>query len=256
MSNTLRVAIPREQHPGKASFELPDAPRGLYIPTYCDWSGYLQRPLAAVLIVLAAPVIAVAMLLTRATSPGPALYRQRRAGLRGVPFVIYKIRTMRPDAEVQSGPVWASAADQRTTPVGRLLRAWHIDELPQLYNVAIGDMALVGPRPERPEIAEKLEQQIPGYRERLAVRQGMTGLAQVNVGADVDLNSVRRKLVLDLEYIQSAGLLFDLRILCCTLLQAVCLPRTWCTRIIGVDRRTVLSVVDQQTTETPFRRAA
>ena len=141
----------------------------------------------------------------RLTSPGPAIYTQKRLGKDGVPFTIYKLRTMRHDCERATGPRWAARRDSRVTPVGRVLRALHLDELPQFWNVLRGDMSLVGPRPERPEIAAVLTQSIPDYPLRLAVRPGLTGLAQVQFPADTDLESVRRKLDADLRYIDRRG---------------------------------------------------
>jgi lipopolysaccharide/colanic/teichoic acid biosynthesis glycosyltransferase len=173
--------------------------------------------LAFLILVLTAPLLALVSLLVKLTSRGPILYTQTRLGLRGQPFTIYKIRTMVNDCEKVSGPRWAALkGDPRTTPVGRFLRRTHIDELPQLWNVLRGDMSLIGPRPERPEFVPQLEQVIPYYRERLLVRPGMTGLAQVQLPGDTDLASVRRKLAYDLYYIQRLGFLMDLKILLAT----------------------------------------
>jgi len=112
--------------------------------------------------------------------------------------------------------VWASKEDPRVTPIGRLLRDTHLDELPQLWNVVRGEMGLIGPRPERPEIVARIERALPGYHGRLLVRPGVTGLAQMRVPADTGLDSVRQKLAHDLYYIQHLGLLLDLRIAVCT----------------------------------------
>jgi lipopolysaccharide/colanic/teichoic acid biosynthesis glycosyltransferase len=120
---------------------------------------------------------------------------------------------MHHNCERISGPRWATAADPRITRVGKLLRKSHIDELPQLWNVILGDMSLVGPRPERPELIPELERQIPGYIERLRGRPGMTGLAQLQLPADTDLDSVRRKLACDLYYLDHCTLRGDLAIL-------------------------------------------
>jgi lipopolysaccharide/colanic/teichoic acid biosynthesis glycosyltransferase len=171
---------------------------------------------AAVLLVPAAPVIAAACLLVRLTSPGPVIYRQVRLGAGGRQFTLYKIRTMVADAERETGAIWAAENDPRVTAVGAFLRALHIDELPQLVNVIKGDLALVGPRPERPEIAAVLVEEIPEFWDRLVVKPGITGLAQINLPPDTDLESVRRKLQLDLEYIQRANPWLDLRILLST----------------------------------------
>ncbi|MFY8200216.1 MAG: sugar transferase [Pirellula staleyi] len=155
--------------------------------------------------------------LVRATSPGPGLFRQSRVGKNGVPFMLYKIRTMRVDAEpVGSRPVWAQARDPRATTLGRWLRDLHLDELPQLYNVLKGEMAIVGPRPERPEFVAVLKQQIADYEKRLDVLPGITGLAQLNLPPDCDVNSVRKKLELDKAYIREQSMLLDIKLILCT----------------------------------------
>jgi lipopolysaccharide/colanic/teichoic acid biosynthesis glycosyltransferase len=189
------------------------------------------RILAGLLLVAAAPLIAVLLLLVRLTSPGPAIYRQVRMGRGGRLFTIYKIRTMRLDAEADTGPVWAARRDPRVTPVGRVLRWTHLDELPQLVNIVRGEMCLLGPRPERPEIAVELARYLPDYAERLAVLPGVTGLAQVRLPADEDLEGVRRKLQVDREYIERASLRLDLRILLCTALKVCGVPRAWALRL-------------------------
>ena len=172
--------------------------------------------LAAMLLAPAAPVIFALAAVTRATSPGPAIYCQRRVGLRGRCFVMYKIRTMVVESERDTGATWSRPGDPRVTPLGRFLRASHLDELPQLWNILKGDMSLVGPRPERPEFVHRLEASIPRYRERLAVRPGLTGLAQVTRPPDLDEEDVGRKLEIDLHYIRHAGFGLDFRILLCT----------------------------------------
>ena len=139
-------------------------------------------------------------------------------------FTIYKIRTMIHNCESKSGACWSTAGDPRITLVGRFLRRTHLDELPQLWNVLRGDMSLVGPRPERPEFVPQLAEAIAGYRERLLVRPGVTGLAQVQLPADTDLTSVRRKLAFDLYYIENASLLLDLRLIMATAFHAVGVP--------------------------------
>lgn len=171
---------------------------------------------AAGLLVVAAPVICLLAILTRATSPGPAIYRQRRVGRAGRCFVIYKIRTMAFDCERESGVMWSTPGDPRITGFGRLLRDSHLDELPQLWNILKGDMSLIGPRPERPEFVAEFTATIPRYRERLAVRPGLTGLAQVSRPPDLDEEDVSRKLAIDLHYIQHRSFGLDFRILLCT----------------------------------------
>ncbi|MBX9789744.1 MAG: sugar transferase [Pirellulales bacterium] len=194
------------------------------------------RVMAALLLVPALPLIGVLVLLVRATSRGPGIYRQVRVGAGGRSYVMYKIRTMRHDAEASSGPVWAAPNDARMTRLGHFLRKVHLDEFPQLFNVVKGEMALIGPRPERPEFTEILTQQLPGYLDRLQVKPGITGLAQINLPPDTDLDSVRRKLVLDLEYIRQAGVTLDLRILACTSLRLVGCSGQLASRLTRLDR--------------------
>lgn len=186
------------------------------------WKIILDRGLAILLLVPGLPMIGLLIALVRLSSRGPGIYSQLRVGQGGRVFTMYKLRSMRIDAEVATGPVWSGAChDPRVTPLGYWLRKLHLDELPQLFNVLRGEMSLVGPRPERPEFVKVLADQIPGYLDRLSVLPGVTGLAQVNLPPDTDLNSVRRKLTLDREYISGAGLLLDFRIILCTTLRVV-----------------------------------
>lgn len=163
----------------------------------------LDRVAGAMLMIVSAPVMAFCAAAVKLTSRGPALYRQARVGLNGREFMLYKLRTMYQDAEAHSGPVWACGkADPRVTPVGRLLRRTHLDELPQLFNVIKGEMSLIGPRPERPHFVAQFREEIPEYDKRLSVKPGITGLAQVRAGYDRTLRDVRRKVKLDLMYIR------------------------------------------------------
>jgi len=162
---------------------------------------------------VALPVALVAALLVKLTSPGPIFYMQTRVGSFGKPFKICKLRTMYHNCEAQSGAVWCSKNDRRVTWIGRILRATHLDELPQLWNILRGEMSLVGPRPERPEFVVQLEKLIPSYRGRLAVKPGVTGLAQIQLPSDTNLQSVRDKLALDLLYIRKRGFWLDLRLM-------------------------------------------
>jgi lipopolysaccharide/colanic/teichoic acid biosynthesis glycosyltransferase len=200
------------------------SPQALLPARYFRWKAVLDRTLAAILTIPALPIIAVLGLLVRLTSRGPAIYRQERIGKHGRAFFLYKLRSMRHEAEARTGAVWSTANDPRVTWLGKILRRLHLDELPQLVNVLRGEMSLVGPRPERPEFVEVLSRQIPRYRDRLAVVPGVTGLAQLNLPPDSDVTSVERKLVLDTEYIRTADLWLDLRILLCTGLRMLKLP--------------------------------
>lgn len=168
--------------------------------------------LSAVLIVLALPVLLVIAALVKLTSRGPFLYRQTRVGRGGRPYTIYKVRSMSVNSE-KDGACWSQPGDPRVTRVGRVLRDAHLDELPQLWNVLRGDMSLIGPRPERPEFVPGLAAVIPNYGDRLLVRPGVTGLAQVQQAADSSLASVRQKLAYDLWYVQNRTFGLDLRIL-------------------------------------------
>ena len=148
------------------------------------------------------------------SSRGPVLYRQTRLGLSGRPFGMFKFRSMYVDAERATGPVWASRNDDRCTPLGRFMRRWSLDELPQLLNVLFGDMSLVGPRPERAVFVERFCRQYPEYAQRHCVQAGMTGWAQVH-GWRGD-TSLRHRLRCDLYYIAHWSLSLDLRILLLT----------------------------------------
>ena len=208
------------------------------VPTgwYLTFKGAADVLMAALLMILAAPVIVVCGLLVKLTSPGPALYSQVRLGWRGRPFRIFKLRTMRNDCEKVGGVQWSRPGDPRVTWIGRILRRTHLDELPQLWNVLKGDMSLVGPRPERPEFAPSLEKAIPRYRERLIVKPGVTGLAQVQLPPDTDVNSVRRKLAYDLHYIARIGVWLDLRLILCTAFHMLAVPYATLGRLFALPR--------------------
>jgi lipopolysaccharide/colanic/teichoic acid biosynthesis glycosyltransferase len=175
----------------------------------------------SLMLLVAAPVVLLAWALVRLTSRGPGFYSQARVGRFGEPFVILKLRTMSHDCEATSGVRWATRHDPRVTPVGRVLRRLHVDELSQLLNVLRGDMSLVGPRPERPEFVGPLSQALPGYADRLRVRPGLTGLAQVQLPPDEDVTSVRHKVVYDLYYVRRQGLLLDVRLVLATVLKTL-----------------------------------
>jgi lipopolysaccharide/colanic/teichoic acid biosynthesis glycosyltransferase len=216
------------------------------------WKTIVDRTFALLLLIPGLPLIALLLVVVRLTSRGPGLYRQVRAGKGNRPFLMYKLRSMCVDAEAGSGPVWAATeADPRVTPVGHWLRRLHLDELPQLFNVLKGEMSLVGPRPERPEFVAVLAEQIPGYLDRLKVLPGITGLAQVNLSADTDLDSVRRKLVLDREYIAHTGMWLDQRILLCTLLRLFGLRGGRAVRLFGLERIVSLPPWKMPTSDEP-----
>ncbi len=181
----------------------------------------LRRVLDVVLsmagLVLAAPVLLIMALLIKLGDAGPAFYRQERVGLGGKVFTLLKLRSMRVDAEL-SGPRWASQQDPRVTRLGRTLRLTRLDELPQLLNVLEGSMTLIGPRPERPHFARHLTQAIPRFAERVAVKPGITGWAQVNYPYGASVEDARQKLAYDLYYIKHRSLWLDLRILFSTVL--------------------------------------
>jgi exopolysaccharide biosynthesis polyprenyl glycosylphosphotransferase len=168
---------------------------------------------ASVGMVLLLPVFAILGLIVRRTSPGPVLYKQTRLGLDGKEFKIYKFRTMQVDAE-KDGPGWGGQDDQRATPIGRFLRRWNLDELPQLWNVIRGDMSLVGPRPERPHYVDQFRELLPRYTARHTVKTGLTGWAQVH-GLRGD-TSVPQRLRYDLYYIENWSLWLDIKILMMT----------------------------------------
>ena len=156
-------------------------------------------------VVLLIPMIVIG-LLVKLDSKGPAIYAQERLGLNGKPFVMYKFRSMRTDAE-DDGPQWAQKDDERCTKFGKFLRKTRLDELPQVINILQGNMSLVGPRPERAYFYDEFEKYIPNFRQRLQVKPGLTGLAQVNGGYDL---MPEEKLVYDLEYIENCSLWMDI----------------------------------------------
>jgi sugar transferase (PEP-CTERM system associated) len=182
---------------------------------------YYQRlsnvVVAAVGLVLSAPIMLLTALAVKFSSPGPVLYRQVRVGLDGALFTLYKFRSMRVDAEAETGAVWAQKDDPRVTKVGRIIRRIRFDELPQLFNVLKGEMSVVGPRPERPEFVRALNDQIPYYRQRHCVRPGITGWAQVNYKYGDTLEDTIIKLEFDLYYIKNMSLALDNYIIFTTL---------------------------------------
>ena len=158
--------------------------------------------------VILIPFFLVIVLLIKIDSPGKAIYRQERLGKNGNQFHVLKFRTMHADAEVD-GPRWADKDDERCTKIGKKLRKYHIDELPQLWNVFVGDMSFVGPRPERPYFYQEFETYIHGFSNRLAVKPGLTGLAQLRGGYDL---LPEEKIIHDMEYIKKSSLRLDLKL--------------------------------------------
>jgi sugar transferase (PEP-CTERM system associated) len=159
------------------------------------------------------PLIVLTALLVRLSGRGPVIFRQERVGQNNRVFTMYKFRTMVPNAEAETGPVWAVENDQRVTGLGRMLRKLRLDELPQMYNVLRGDMSFVGPRPERPHFVERLNQRLPYYNERHNVKPGITGWAQICFPYGSSEAAALEKLNYDLYYIKYSSLSMDLMIL-------------------------------------------
>ncbi len=193
-----RVSV-AELRPSQLVFSVDMGPRPIMVALQAVYS----RILGVVGTLLALPIMLVVALAVRLSSKGPVLYRQTRSGRYGVPFTLYKFRSMRADAEAGSGAVWAVKDDPRVTSVGRWLRKLRLDELPQLFNVIRGEMNLVGPRPERPEFVDVLRETIPYYRQRLCVKPGVTGWAQINHKYGDTMEDVTIKLEYDLYYIKN-----------------------------------------------------
>lgn len=188
---------------------------------YCRLKEVVEWFGAAALLVILSPLLAVLAAMVKLASPGPAFYTQVRLGKDGRHFRIFKLRTMTHNCEAKTGPVWAAVNDRRVTRLGRILRDTHLDELPQLCNVLRGEMSLIGPRPERPEIARRIEEILPDFARRLDVKPGMTGLAQLRLPADTDIAQIQHKLAHDLFYLQHLGPLLDVRILVSTVLHVL-----------------------------------
>lgn len=196
-------------------------------------------------LILTLPLLVAFAVLIRINSPGPVVHTQIRVGLDrrwrcfravhearrqdlgGRAFTIYKLRTMREDAEDASGAVWASRGDPRVTRIGKFLRKYRLDEIPQLWNVIRGDMNIVGPRPERPTIVAQLREDIPEYQLRHRVKPGITGLAQINQSYDASLDDVRAKVAWDLRYIQTRSLWLDIKVMTITIPTVLIKMRGW-----------------------------
>lgn len=237
---TMPIALTPPRHPRDARRRSAGTGDQRAIPlSVADALGrVLNIAIALSGLVLLLPVLLIIAVAVTLSSPGPVFYTQTRVGLNrrrklppgvryrdadcgGLPFTIYKFRTMRVNAEhdgaTPADQVWATPDDPRVTRVGRILRRYRLDELPQLVNVLFGDMNIVGPRPEQPVIFARLRDQIPDYQQRQCVRPGITGWAQINLHYDSSIEDVRRKLAFDLEYITRHSLTEDLRIMVRTL---------------------------------------
>jgi lipopolysaccharide/colanic/teichoic acid biosynthesis glycosyltransferase len=182
-------------------------------PRYNAVKRCLDVVLATLALVMFAPMLLLCLALVRLSSPGPVILRQIRLGKHGRMFRMLKFRTMYRDAEASTGPMLAQPHDERVVPACRWMRISHMDELPQLINVLRGEMSLVGPRPERPEIAEAVSSRLPEFRRRLTVLPGITGLAQVCNGYDTCIDAFQHKLRYDLDYIRRRSLAMELWIL-------------------------------------------
>ncbi len=210
---TLRAAV--EELDGLPIISLSESP-------ITGWNRVAKRALDLGLsglgLAVLSPLLGLIALAIKLTSPGPVIYRQERMGLDGRPFWMYKFRSMRVDAEVETGPVWTDEHDARRTRLGHVLRRFSLDELPQLWNVLRGEMSLVGPRPERPFFVQQFRTMIPQYMLRHKVKSGMTGWAQVN-GLRGN-TSLEKRIEYDLYYVENWSLAMDLKILCLTLWRA------------------------------------
>ena len=162
------------------------------------------------------PILIPSLLIIALNSGFPVFFSQTRTGFLGREYVLYKLRTMNKDAEID-GAVWANKKDSRITHVGKFLRKWRIDEIPQFWNIIIGDMSIVGPRPERPEFQEQLKKDVPHWNCRHLVKPGLTGWAQIQFEYASDLKSSEEKLAYDLYYIKHASIIFDIQIILSTL---------------------------------------
>ncbi len=181
--------------------------------TYKIFKRIVDASLASILLLVSLPLSVSTAILIKLTSRGPIIYKQKRVGKNGKLFTLYKFRTMSVEAEKHTGPVWATKDDPRVTWIGSKLRRTRVDELPQLINILVGDMSIVGPRPERPYFVDQLRDKVPNYTERLKVKPGLTGLAQVNHRYDISLDDVKIKLEYDLMYINKISLPLDTKIL-------------------------------------------
>ena len=168
--------------------------------------------LSTTMLILGAPFLAIVAIAIKLDSKGPVIFSQERVGEKGKPYMVHKFRSMRSDAEKETGPVWATENDERITCIGHFMRKWRIDEIPQLWNVLNGDMSFVGPRPERDHFVKQLTDLIPFYGERFSVKPGVTGWAQVSYGYGASVKDAIEKLNYDLFYIKNMSILMDMMI--------------------------------------------
>ncbi len=190
---------------------------------FSGWQGFLKRTfdiiISLISLIILFPFILLIAIAIKLTSPGPIFYKQKRVGLDGKEFIMLKFRSMKVDAEKETGPVWAKRDDPRVTPIGRILRRTSLDELPQLINVLKGEMSLVGPRPERKVFVEQFQKSIPKYAERHRVRCGMTGWAQVN--GLRGQSPIEERTRYDVYYIENWSLWFDIKIIIMTFIAII-----------------------------------
>jgi len=190
-----------------------------------SWDRFMKRlidiTISVVSLIILMPILTVLGIFIKIDTPGPIFHKQERVGLRGKKFILVKFRSMVSDAEKHTGPVWAEKNDKRITRIGRIIRPYRLDELPQIINVLRGEMSFVGPRPERPAFVEHLKESIPFYRLRLTVHPGITGWAQVKHTYDQSVDDVKKKLKFDLEYINNISLRLDLKIFLKTVLTVI-----------------------------------
>jgi exopolysaccharide biosynthesis polyprenyl glycosylphosphotransferase len=199
----------RGLHPSQLIFSIELGPRPASLALQSAYS--LLISIVAVTVTL--PIMAVVAVLVKLTSPGPIVLRQKRVGFNGVPFTLFKFRSMYQNAEAKTGAIWAAKDDPRITPLGRWLRRLRLDELPQLLNVLRGEMSVVGPRPERPEFVAALQARMPYFRQRHCVKPGITGWAQINHKYGDNMEDALIKLEFDLYYIKHFSVALDTYIL-------------------------------------------
>jgi exopolysaccharide biosynthesis polyprenyl glycosylphosphotransferase len=181
-------------------------------PLYVFIRTIFERVLAVMLLIVLSPIMALAILAIKLTSRGPIIYKQERVGKNETPFYIYKFRSMRVDAE-KHGAQWATPGDARVTKVGKVLRATHVDEFPQLLNVLRGEVSFVGPRPERPEFVADLKKKVPYYEVRHLVKPGITGWAQIGYRYGSSVEDAYRKLEFDIYYLKNMSFVLDILII-------------------------------------------